>query len=280
MKNWLMNPVLNKEFKLRFRSLKSFLGVLFYVLAIGIVVIGMIFVQQLGSMGGVNPEQSRELFMILAVLQFALIIFITPGLTAGVISSERERQTLNILLTTSQSSSSIIIGKLVSSVAFLLLLIIASLPLYSIVFLYGGISPRELLTVFALNVFTVFVIGSLGVMFSTFIRKTIAAMVTTYGVMLFLVGGTGFLALIATSFTQMSQTGTPTTNILVYLFSMFNAPITLVNLFEPSIAEEIARMSGVSFPLWIAHLIAYTLIFITAIVLSVRKLRPKMKAKK
>ncbi|MFJ8266341.1 ABC transporter permease [Peribacillus asahii] len=280
MKNWLMNPVLNKEFKLRFRSLKSFLGVLFYVLAIGIVVIGMIFVQQLGSMGGVNPEQSRELFMILAVLQFALIIFITPGLTAGVISSERERQTLNILLTTSQSSSSIIIGKLVSSVAFLLLLIIASLPLYSIVFLYGGISPRELLMVFALNVFTVFVIGSLGVMFSTFIRKTIAAMVTTYGVMLFLVGGTGFLALIATSFTQMSQTGTPTTNILVYLFSMFNAPITLVNLFEPSIAEEIARMSGVSFPLWIAHLISYTLIFITAIVLSVRKLRPKMKAKK
>lgn len=280
MKSWLMNPVLNKEFKLRFRSLKSFLGVLFYVLAIGIIVIGMIFVQQLSSMGGVNPEQSRELFMILAVLQFALIIFITPGLTAGVISSERERQTLNILLTTSQSSSSIIIGKLVSSVAFLLLLIIASLPLYSIVFLYGGISPRELLTVFALNVFTVFVIGSLGVMFSTFIRKTIAAMVTTYGVMLFLVGGTGFLALIATSFTQMSQTGTPTTNILVYLFSMFNAPITLVNLFEPSIAEEIARMSGVSFPLWIAHLISYTLIFITAIVLSVRKLRPKMKAKK
>ncbi|USK86552.1 ABC transporter permease [Peribacillus asahii] len=280
MKSWLMNPVLNKEFKLRFRSLKSFLGVLFYVLAIGIIVIGMIFVQQLSSMGGVNPEQSRELFMILAVLQFALIIFITPGLTAGVISSERERQTLNILLTTSQSSSSIIIGKLVSSVAFLLLLIIASLPLYSIVFLYGGISPRELLTVFALNVFTVFVIGSLGVMFSTFIRKTIAAMVTTYGVMLFLVGGTGFLALIATSFTQMSQTGTPTTNILVYLFSMFNAPITLVNLFEPSIAEEIARMSGVSFPLWIAHLISYTLIFITAIVLSVRKLRPKMKTKK
>jgi len=280
MKSWLMNPVLNKEFKLRFRSLKSFLGVLFYVLAIGIIVIGMIFVQQLSSMGGVNPEQSRELFMILAVLQFALIIFITPGLTAGVISSERERQTLNILLTTSQSSSSIIIGKLVSSVAFLLLLIIASLPLYSIVFLYGGISPRELLTVFALNVFTVFVIGSLGVMFSTFIRKTIAAMVTTYGVMLFLVGGTGFLALIATSFTQMSQTGTPTTNILVYLLAMFNAPITLVNLFQPSIAEEIAQMSGVSFPLWGAHLISYTLIFITAIVLSVRKLRPKMKAKK
>ena len=74
--------------------------------------------------------------MVLSVLQLALIVFITPGLTAGVISSERERQTLNMLLTTTQSSTSIIIGKLVSSVAYLLLLMIASLPLYSIVFLY------------------------------------------------------------------------------------------------------------------------------------------------
>ena len=45
--------------------------------------------------------------------------------------------------------------------------------------------------VFGFSVFTVFVFGSLGVMFSTFIRRTIAAMVTTYGVMLFLVGGNG-----------------------------------------------------------------------------------------
>ena len=91
MKRTLMNPVLNKEFKLRFRSFKSFLGVLFYVFAIGIIVLGIIFVGQLGSMGGVNPEDSRMMFMVLSVLQLALIVFITPGLTAGVISSEREQ---------------------------------------------------------------------------------------------------------------------------------------------------------------------------------------------
>lgn len=280
MKTWLKNPVLNKEFKLRFRSLKSFLGVMFYVLAIGLIVFGILFVQQLNSMGGVDPEASRTMFMFLSVLQLALIVFITPGLTAGVISSERERQTLNILLTTSQSSLSIIVGKLVSSVAYLLLLIIASLPLYSIVFLYGGISPIELLTVFGLNVFTILVFGSIGVMFSTFIRKTIAAMVTTYGVMLFLVGGTGFLALIATNVTQMGQSGLPSTNIFIYLLSMFNTPIVLVNLFEPTIAEEIGRLSGITFPLWLAHLISYSLIFIISVFLSVTKLRPRMKTKK
>lgn len=128
------------------------------------------------------------MFIFLAVVQLALILFITPGLTAGVISSERERQTLNILLTTSQSSTNIIFGKLISSISYLLLLVVASLPLYSIVFLFGGISPAQLLMVLGFNVFTVIVYGSIGVLFSTLVRKTIAAMVTTYGVTLFLVG--------------------------------------------------------------------------------------------
>ena len=58
------------------------------------------------------------MFAVLTILQMALVLFITPSLTAGAISSEREKQTLNILLTTTQSSTQIIIGKLFSSVAF------------------------------------------------------------------------------------------------------------------------------------------------------------------
>lgn len=277
MKSWFLNPVLNKEFKLRFRSFKSYLGVMFYVLAIGLVVVGITVMQMLSSYGGVDPEASRMMFIGLSFIQLALIVFITPGLTAGVISSERERQTLNILLTTTQSSISIIIGKLLSSIAYLLLLIVASLPLYSIVFLYGGISPRELILAFAFTIFSVLVFGAIGVLFSTLIRKTIAAIVTTYGVMLFLVGGTGFLALIAINFNQMSGPGS--TNFFIYLFAMFCTPIILMNLFEPTIVEELMQMSGVDFPIWISHMIVYTLILIASVYVSVRKLRPRMKAK-
>ena len=144
MKNFVMNPVLNKEFKLRFRTFKSFLGILFYLLALGVIIVGFVFIESMSNTQGFfRPDQSRTMFMILSFLQLALILFITPGLTAGVISSERERQTLNIMLTTTQSSASIILSKLLSSVSYLLLLIIASLPLYSFVFLFGGISPGQ-----------------------------------------------------------------------------------------------------------------------------------------
>ncbi|KAB2337477.1 ABC transporter permease [Cytobacillus depressus] len=279
MKNIITNPVLNKEFKLRFRSFKSFLGILFYLLAIGIIIVGFVFIESLSNTQGFfKPAQSRSIFIMLSFLQLALILFITPGLTAGVISSERERQTLNIMLTTTQSSASIILSKLISSISYLLLLIIASLPLYSFVFLFGGISPGQVLTTISFYIFTMIAFGSVGVMFSTLIRKTIVSMVTSYGVTLFMAGGTAFLTLI---FMQLAMrygySGTPSSNPFVYFMAMLNPPIILLSTFEPEFTKEIATNSGINIPLWISYLISYTVIIIGAVFISIKKLRPNMK---
>jgi ABC-2 type transport system permease protein len=278
MKNFVINPVLNKEFKLRFRNFKSFLGILFYLLALGLLIIGFVFIESLNSnQGFFKPDQSRQMFQILSVLQLALILFITPGLTAGVISSERERQTLNIMLTTAQSSTSIILSKLISSVSFLLLLIIASLPLYSIVFLFGGISPGQLLTSIGFYSFTILTFGSIGVLFSTLIRKTIVAIVTTYGVTLFLAGGTAFLTLILMQLNQGFNPTATATNPFPYFTAMLNPPMVLLGMFQPELTKEILRGTGIEFPLWISFLISYTVIFLGALLLSIKKLRPNMK---
>ncbi|MHC0036614.1 ABC transporter permease [Pseudoneobacillus sp. C159] len=279
MKNFVINPVLNKEFKLRFRTFKSFLGILFYLLALGLIIVGFVFIESLtNSRGFFKPDQSRDMFMILSVLQLGLVLFITPGLTAGVISSERERQTLNIMLTTTQSSTSIILSKLVSSISFLLLLIIASLPLYSIVFLFGGISPTQLLMTMGFYTFSIITFGSLGVLFSTLIRKTIVAMVTTYGVTLFLAGGTAFLTLILMQLNHgMWSPGQPTSNPFPYFAAMLNPPIVLLGLFQPEVTREILNATGIKFPLWASFLISYSVIFVGAVLLSIKKLRPNMK---
>nr|WP_058002476.1 ABC transporter permease subunit [Heyndrickxia oleronia] len=283
MKSFLINPVLNKEFKLRFRSLKTFIGLLAYLLAIALIVVGFILLMtEFRGSSYFRPEQSRELFVMLSFIQLALILFITPGLTAGVISGEREKQTLNILLTTVQSSTSIILSKLFSSFLYLLLLIVASLPLYSMVFLFGGVAPATLLAVFSLYVFTIIVFASIGVFFSTIIRKTIVSMVTTYGVTLLLAGGTAFLFMIVLSMTQMHSytVQTPPTNPVGYFIAMFNAPMVLAGIVMPEIVDEIYGTTGIDFPLWISHIICYSIIVILCLYLSIRKLRPNMKVKK
>ncbi|WP_082732037.1 ABC transporter permease [Sporosarcina sp. HYO08] len=283
MKAAFQNPVLFKELKLRFRSGKSFNGVLFYLIAICIFVFGFIFTTM--SMTGVSyfrPDESLMLFVLLAFIQLGLVLFITPGLTAGTISAEREKQTLGILLTTSQSSFQIIIGKLLSSIAFLLLLIIAGLPIYSLVFLFGGISPMQFMKVLLFLFVTMLAIGSVGVLFSTIIRKTIVSMIATYGTMLFLSIITGFLFLVIIQVTTMGHTsvGAPPTSYMGHFFATINPAVLFATIVVPGVTEGITGMTQVKFPIWGGYLLFYLAITIISLFLSVKKLRVNMKRSK
>ncbi|MGQ9824453.1 MAG: ABC transporter permease, partial [Desulfotomaculales bacterium] len=147
-----------------------------------------------GSPGIYQPDRSRTLFIMLSLTQLVLLGFVVPGLTAGVISGERERQTLNVLLTTRLTPRQIIWSKLVSACAFVVLLVTATLPLYSIVFMYGGIAPAQVLGVFGFYLVTIFLFGCLGVACSSFFKRTGVSTVTAYGLAFALAAGTGFLA--------------------------------------------------------------------------------------
>ncbi|MGM7680519.1 ABC transporter permease [Cytobacillus sp. Hm23] len=282
MRSLLINPVLNKEIKLRFRSFKSFLGILFYLLVLGGIALGYIYLDSSNSPGGiVKPNESQEMFMIISVLQLGLILFMTPGLTAGTISGERERQTLNILLTTQQSSTSIIVSKLVSSLAYLFLIIFSSLPLYSIVFLFGGVSPNTLISVFVIYLLTIVTVGSIGILFSTLIRKTIVSMIVTYGVMLFLTAGTAAIMLFSFEMSGYSYNANPQhTNVVAYICGMFNPFAVILAELEPNAANEFADMTNIDFSLFISFTFSYLSITVISLLISIMKLRPKMKPKR
>ncbi len=279
MKSILLNPVLNKEIRLRFRSTKSYIGIAAYLLILGIISLGYIGITlNFDNMGTFRPEQSKEMFLLISMLQLILVIFITPGLTGGVISSERERQTLPILLTTAQSSSSIILSKLFSSLAFLLLMVFVSAPIYMIIFLYGGISPETVFASFGLYLFTMLIIGSIGVLASTLIRKTIIAMVTTYSIAFFMTGGIAVITVMLASFSYDFQTQGQD-YIWPYLFASINIPVMFFSLFEQSVINELKQWSGFSFSPWIIFFSVYGTVIVVSLGIAIRKLRPKMRTK-
>ncbi|MFJ8261713.1 ABC transporter permease [Rummeliibacillus sp. NPDC094406] len=283
MRSAFNNPVLIKELKLRFRSFKSFAGILFYLLVLSVFVFGFIFMStNFTGSGFINPQQSVILFGLLTYVQMALILFITPGLTAGAISTEREKQTLNILLTSSQSSFQIIFGKMSSSIVFLLLLLIAGLPLYSLAFLFGGISPGQLLIIFAFLIVTMLAIASIGVMFSTLIRKTIISMITTYGAMLFLTGITAFFFMIGISTIESSPGSLPLKNPapISHFWATINPIALMLTLISPETSDSLFELTKIHFPVWAGYLIFYIAITVICLFISVKKLRVNMKKKK
>jgi len=183
-----MNPVLKKELKTRMRTWKTSIMLSIYILILSSLML-LIFIET-GSFRGFRPGFLNEMYLVIAVLQLILITFIVPATTASSISGERERSTFDLLLCTRLSSISIVLGKLMASLAQIVLLLVVSIPILSILFLFGGISPGNILVLFIFYFITSILFGSIGIFASAFFNKTSTSTVISYLITLFLIGGT------------------------------------------------------------------------------------------
>src|SRR6185295_9683946 len=114
-----------------------------YLLLLSGGVLGFLYLVRLG-MGVIPPTLGSQLFSSLALGAVLLLAFITPALTAGAVSGERERRTLDLLLVTRASPLGLVLGKLAGSLLYVLFLLLAALPAFALVYLYGGVPPRYL----------------------------------------------------------------------------------------------------------------------------------------
>lgn len=178
-----VNPVLMREARVRMRGWRAPGLITLYVGVMGLVAwLIVVIANQSGP--AFAPEMGGIIFGALSWVQFVLLCFSSPGLTAGAISGERERQTLDLLLVTRMSPLQVVLGKLGAAVAFLLLLMVASLPVYGLLFLLGGIALTNLVLTTVIYVVTVLLLGALGLYFSAVFKRTQAAVITTYGILI------------------------------------------------------------------------------------------------
>jgi len=282
-----VNPVLDKEYRLRMRSARSMWTIFFYLFAIGLFSTATFLIMGAGNdtLFSYN-NYNKVMFIVLSFAQLGLVSFMAPGLTAGAVSGEREKQTLNLLLTTQQSSMTIIISKLFSSLSFMMLIVFSTLPIYGIVFLYGGISPSQLFAVFLFYLFLMLVIGSIGIMFSTIFQRTMQAVIVTYGVVLFMFIGTGALFLILANVLDIFSGRANFSNYAwIYHILALNPGVAMYSIFEAGLYQEIFGVNSTSFlskwinyvPMWLEFVIIYALISILALRRAIVKLRPRMK---
>jgi ABC-2 type transport system permease protein len=176
------NPIVAKEYRSRMRTWRSPVAMMVYILLIGglgfLVFSILTSSNSSGVTGGSNFGQI--LFSVLVGFQVVLLTFVTPALTAGAISSERERQTLDLLFVTRIPPFSIIWGKLLASMSFVFLLLILSVPIFSLVFLFGGIELDQVVYAFLVTLVTALTLGVLGIAFSIWLRRSLVATVVSY----------------------------------------------------------------------------------------------------
>ena len=142
-----------------------------------------------------SSRVGQEVFGALVLVETLLVVFLAPASTAGAISLEREKQTLDLLAVTPISSLAIVVGKLLSALAYVFLLIAASIPLTAMVFVFGGVAPDDVIRAYVVLIVSTIGLGSLGLFISAVAQRTQGATVVTFFAVLALSLGTMFAVL-------------------------------------------------------------------------------------
>lgn len=185
------NPVYQNEVKMSVRTTKLAMLIMGFNGILAVLSLLSLYgaVNRSRYFGSVQFASVIQTYSTVAYIEFAMFMLLVPALTAGSISGEKERKTLDLLLTSRMTPFSIVVGKLKASLNLVTILAISSVPVLSLVFIFGGIRIRDLFLVLASLLISGLFAGSLGILFSTVSRKTTTATVLSYGSLIALIFG-------------------------------------------------------------------------------------------
>jgi ABC-2 type transport system permease protein len=189
-----------------------------------------------GSTFSASAEIGRALFIAMLVLLTLIVLVLAPASTAGAISLEREKQTLDLLATTPISSLAIVLGKLVSALSWILLLLLASIPVTALVFTFGGVGPDDMVKGYVVLLVTALFYGAVGLFVSALVKRTQAATVINLVTVIALTAGTGFIFIFWSSMTSNGLLPNNTRN-EGFLESLGRRPPEALLWFNPFIAQ-------------------------------------------
>src|SRR5574341_745264 len=285
------NPVALKELRGRMRGPRAFVILSIYVALMSgfTLLLYLIYSWEATS----NPTTTggtigKLIFGGVVTIELFLVCFIAPAFTSGAISGERERRTFHILRTTLLPARRIVIGKLISALAYVILLLFVAVPLQSIAFLLGGVTIAEVLLSIELLVVTAIAFGVIGIFFSANMNRTLGASVLTYVLVLLITLAVPIGAMVFLSFITVMLISGPTPGLeglLLYGFGLLACtnPISTAILTEVMLLTQnnvlfgvMTVGSGTSVPIvspWIVYTILYGIVSIVLLRLTVRRVR-------
>ncbi len=214
--------IMVKELRSRMRGRRAFIVLTVYLAILALITYGVYVIVApnargitgggfggggFGGQANASALIGQSIFTLLSIFQLILISFIAPAFTAGQISVEREKQTLDLLISTPMRPSAIVIGKLAAALAFVVLMIVAAIPITAIVLMYGGASVDDIIRQQLVLLATALVLGAIGLFYSALLKRTQAATVLTYVTLLALTLGTAMLFIFWTVVANQTEDG-------------------------------------------------------------------------
>lgn len=180
---WNMNPILRKELMVGSRSIKMSMMIMGINAFLTVVVILVMMIAS-GSATFSSYDYSNLLYLfpVIGCIECGILSLVVPIITSSSISGEREKQTLDIMLTTPVKPFSIAVGKLQSAMVLVMMYMISSIPFLAIAFVLGGLSWWALLGLIGMMFYLGIYVGSVGIFCSSVVKRSVAAAILTIAI--------------------------------------------------------------------------------------------------
>jgi ABC-type transport system involved in multi-copper enzyme maturation permease subunit len=195
----LVGPVFTREAVTLPRRSRFFISRTVYVSAIFVlmctawlVLAGTQVIRNIGDMA----RFGSILFQILAPLQLALIMFLAAIQAASAVAVEKDKKTIILLMMTRLTNSELVLGKLFASLINAGTMLIAAIPIFMFICLFGGTSFQQVSWVFAVTAVSGFAAASLGSTVALWREKTFQALAIIFMAMLFWIGAWEAIAIL------------------------------------------------------------------------------------
>lgn len=240
-----LNPIVKKDLKVTARSMRLSWGLFAYeaILTMAFLLVLLIIQENNNSFYSYGNVYSDlvYLFPVISIVQVCIVALIVPIITASSISGEKERQTFDIMLTTCMSPLAIVVGKVISAVLRILFFVVGSLPIMALSFVVGGLKWSSLFYYVLAVILLAILSGSIGILCSAFSRKSITAVILSFGVY-FVVYGLTFLPMLMKLFFTNGDYGGES-----MLFLLFNPGVFFEEFFMHLLTNGQALLSNSPF---------------------------------
>lgn len=177
-----VSAIVVRELRGRMRGKRAFIFLTVYLGFLAAIL--WLALRTTESMEMLTASQSvsigRGIFGGVLLIETLVVVALAPAYTAGAISSEREKQTYDLLAVTPISSFAMVSGKLLSGLSYLGLVVGASFPIACLAFAFGGIGPEDLVRGYIVVAAAGIGIGAIGVWCSAATSRTQAATVAAF----------------------------------------------------------------------------------------------------
>ena len=188
----LDNPVLQRELLVNLRMNRAFVLLFLYIAMLGMVVFAAwpsdrrLDLTEGGqqSVSASDSPPGVRLVNMFFLGQYILMALMTPSFAAVSIAGEKERKTYEMLLASPMHPRAIVLGKLLASLAYLGVLVFASLPIVMLCLPLGGMSLWEVFATYVAMAASIAVFGMISITASGYFTRSVAALLVSYMVIL------------------------------------------------------------------------------------------------